>query len=212
MPEITFSSSRFFFVLLALLATSGCGGFVGDDPMDRFLTAEIELDQLLDHPTAVGVLALVNDPAVADVAFLDHGLALDSRAAARIVAHRQGPDGLDGTYDDDTFGSIIELDTIPYVSDAALLALGDAAWELDYVPAFVIEGVAFSAGDAEAVLLLANEGSMDALDDDAALDVRAAESIIAGRPYHHVTELAAQPHVGPSALRAMLAFSESWLQ
>ena len=210
MPKIT-SDVRFSLVLLVLIALSGCGGFVGDDPMERTASAEYTLEQLLDHPTSLGALALVNDPSVADVEFLDVALGFDSRAANRVIAHRQGPDGFDGTADDDLFGSLIELDTIPYVSDAALVALGEAAWELDYVPAFVIEGVSFTANEAAAVLLLSNDGSMDDLDHGASLDVRAAEAIIAGRPYHHVTELAARPHVGPAALRSLVTFSESWL-
>jgi len=200
--------ARFFLALSALLVV-GCDGFVGSDPMDRHGSVELQVEQLLDHPTALGVLALVNDPAVTDVAFLDEGLGLDVRAAERIVAHRQGADGLDGTADDDIFGSIIELDEIGYVGETALLALGDAAWELDYVPAMVLEGIAFSAHDAAAVTLLGNEATLEQL--DSLLDVRAAEAIVSGRPYHHLAEVAERPHVGPAALTALLAHTEEWL-
>ncbi|MCO4773045.1 MAG: hypothetical protein KDA24_23630 [Deltaproteobacteria bacterium] len=203
--------ARFAVVLFALALTAGCDGFTGDKPMERFGTVEHELDRLLDQPTALGVVALVNDPAT-DLQFLDQGLALDVRAAERIVGHRQGPDGVDGTEDDDLFENLFELDEIGYVGDAALLALADAAWELDYVPAMVLEGVSFTAGSARAVLLLGNAGTLDEIDDGAALDVRAAQAIVAGRPYLHLGEIAERPHVGPSALLALQAYAQDWTE
>ncbi len=202
---------RVALVLSALILVTGCEGFVGTDPMDRHITAELDADQLLDHPTALGVLALVNDAAIADLTFLDEGLSLDVRAAERIVAHRQGPDGLDGTADDDLFNTVLELEEIPYVGDAALLALAEAAWEFDYVPAAMIEGVVFSHGEAEAVLMLINSATLEELDDSADLDVRAAEAIITGRPYAHVAEVSGRPHVGPAALRALVDYCHTLL-
>lgn len=209
----TLRIARPFVVLSALLASAGCEGFVGDDPMNHFGgNIEYELDQILDHPTSVGVLAMVNDASFADVAFLDDGLMLDARAAERIVSHRQGADGFDGTADDDIFGSVTELDAIPYVGESALEALGEGAWEFDYVPAMMLEGVLFTADEVANVLLFGNEGSVAELDDGAKLDVRAAESIVSGRPYHHLSEIAARPHVGGSALEALVLFSTEWVQ
>lgn len=188
----------------------GCAGFSAADPLDHFHEVDIDVDQVLDHPTAQGVLALTNDPATTE-AFLDEGLGLDSRAATRIVAHRQGPDGLDGTADDDRFDTVIELDEVGYVGEATLETLGEAAWDLGYVPVLVIEGVAFSEGGRDATLLLANSASLDDLDVGADLDVRAAESILGGRPYAGLTELAARPYVGPAALERMLRYADHWI-
>ena len=44
-------------------------------------------------------------------------------AARRIPEHRDGPDGLAGTVDDDLFETIEELDNVPYVGPAAMRAL-----------------------------------------------------------------------------------------
>lgn len=203
--------ARVAFVLSALIVVTGCESFVGTDPMDKRITTEIVADQLLDHPTALGVLGLVNDAAIADLTFLDEGVGLDVRAAERIVAHRQGPDGLEGTADDDLFNTVMELEEIPYVGEAALLALAEVAWELDYVPAAMIEGVVFTHGEAEAVLHLINSATLDELDVAADLDVRAAEAIVTGRPYAHVTEVSGRPHVGPATLRALVDYSNTLL-
>ncbi len=209
MSRTNVAVTRLALLVSAILLTAACDGFTGSNPMDHVGETTLEFEQLLDHPTTLGVLALVNDEATtAD--FLDVGLELDVRAAERIVAHRQGPDGLDGTYDDDRFGTILELDEIPYVGEATLLILSDAAWELDYVPVLVLEGVPFTALQVEEVLLLGNEGTLYDLDEAAGLDVRAAEAIVAGRPYTTVSELAERPHVGGAALEAMQVHAAHW--
>lgn len=201
--------TRLALVVSAILLTAACDGFTGSNPMDHVGETTLEFEQLLDHPTALGVLALVNDEETT-VDFLDLGVELDVRAAERIVAHRQGPDGLDGTYDDDRFGTILELDEIPFVGEAALVALSEAAWELDYVPVLVLEGVPFTALQVDEVLLLSNEGTLYDLDEAAGLDVRAAEAIVAGRPYTTVSELAERPYVGGAALEAMQVHAAHW--
>lgn len=65
------------------------------------------------------ILALVNDPATT-FERLDLDVGLDRRAAANIIAHRDGADGAVGTADDRLFASIDELDMVPYVGPAAL--------------------------------------------------------------------------------------------
>jgi 5'-nucleotidase len=69
---------------------------------------------------ACGVLALASE-ATQDV--LDGALRLDKRAAANIVAHRRGPDGVAGTADDEWFDSLEELDAIKYVGKVAFSKL-----------------------------------------------------------------------------------------
>ncbi len=188
----------------------GCAGFEPNDPADSRYVLTFDADQALDHPTALGVLALLNDVATTEV-FLDEGLGLDSRAASRIIAHRQGPDGVDGSADDDRFDTVTELDEVGYVGEATLQALGEAAWELGYVPVLVIEGVSFSEGERDATLLLANSASLEDLDEGADLDRRAAESIINGRPYAGLQELGARPYVGPATLERMLRYADHWI-
>ena len=68
------------------------------------------------------VLEIVNEStATADA--LATTMKLDPRAAAGIVAHRIGPDGVAGTGDDDLFDDLAELDTIAYIGPKSLETL-----------------------------------------------------------------------------------------
>jgi len=83
---------------------------------------------------------------------------LTVRAAANIVAHRDGADASCGTPDDDPFDTVSELDGVPYVGTAALDALRAyaATWHSpDSVPALRGWGLFVSAG-----LILATSLSM----------------------------------------------------
>ncbi|HEU0033078.1 MAG TPA: phospholipase D-like domain-containing protein [Kofleriaceae bacterium] len=73
-------------------------------------------------PEAIGVLALVNDPA-STASALKSGAGITSRVATNIVKHRDGADGVAGTADDDKFDTLAELDAIPYVGPVTLNAL-----------------------------------------------------------------------------------------
>jgi hypothetical protein len=70
------------------------------------------------------VLALVNRASLAE---LDDEAGLDRRAAAGIVAHRDGADRIAGTADDDPFDDLAELDAVPWVGPVALARLLDHA-------------------------------------------------------------------------------------
>ncbi len=70
-------------------------------------------------PAALAALAFVND-ASTTLAVLDVDAALASNAAANIINHRNGPDGVFGTGDDDLFDTIAELDAISFVGPATL--------------------------------------------------------------------------------------------
>ncbi len=77
-------------------------------------------------PEALGVLALVNDPALT-AARLKADAHVTARVAGNIVRHRDGADGQPSTADDDAFGTLAELDAVPYVGPATLAALLEAA-------------------------------------------------------------------------------------
>jgi hypothetical protein len=62
------------------------------------------------------ILALAN---MASHFTLDVEVRLDVRAANGIVAHRSGPDGIDGTDDDNPFENLAELDAVPWVGPRA---------------------------------------------------------------------------------------------
>ncbi|MBC8066905.1 MAG: bifunctional metallophosphatase/5'-nucleotidase [Deltaproteobacteria bacterium] len=89
------------------------------------------------------MLTLVN---TASFEQLDLAVGLRSDAAGEIIAHRRGPDGDDGTSDDDPFDDLTELDAVPYVGRHALAAM------LDHVDAADIE-----CGDVELQLLAFND-------------------------------------------------------
>ncbi len=163
---------------------------------------------LFDHATVVGMLRLVND-ASSDLAFLMDIVGLDNAPADAIVRHRQGVDRLDGTWDDDPFEDGFELAELPAVDAADMQMLGWTAESLDLVPDLVLEGVPFTRQEAEAALLLANVTSLNRL--DGALDSRAAESIVLGRPYDSLVVVAERPHLGPGALEDLRGLAQDWL-
>ncbi len=203
----------FLLALVALATFSLFTGCVFETHMDRgsdSLLSTIDGIPAIDHATGEGILILVNDPQT-DVAFLDLDCDLDIRAAERIVAHRRGLDGLEGSWDDDLFDDLFELDDVAYVGPAAMQSLGEVAHALDLVPAIEIEGVLFTAAEREDTLLLVNHASIDALDIDAGLDSRAADSLIYGRPYLGLVEVGDRPWVGPSALESLRGFAPLWL-
>jgi phosphatidylserine/phosphatidylglycerophosphate/cardiolipin synthase-like enzyme len=63
------------------------------------------------------VLAWVNDPEVSCQSLRESGV--HSRAGKNIIAHRDGPDAVPGTADDDYFDDAQELDDVYYVGKAA---------------------------------------------------------------------------------------------
>jgi len=72
------------------------------------------------------LLLFVND---ADATFevFDINVGLTSLAAGKLIAHRDGVDGVSGTEDDDLFDTVDELDAVPYVGPSALQKLKDYA-------------------------------------------------------------------------------------
>jgi len=199
-----------FFSLFVLL--SGCGdpgATVSFHPDDGFLD-EPDSGVVIGHNVGQGVLLLVNDP-LTDVAFLDVECLVDIRAAERIVAHRQGPDVLDGTADDDSFDNLAELDNVGLVGEQTLVLLGEAAERLGLVPVLELEGVAFSEEEVANTLALINFAPLEVLDVDVALDVRAAQSLVYGRPFDDLVVVAERPYVGPSALLSLKWFAKGWI-
>ena len=123
------------------------------------------------------VLDLAN---TAPLAVLDDEVGLDARAAQNIVDRRP-------------FATLDELDAVPYVGPTALEAL--RAYALGEPP----------VDDDGQVLQLANTATLETLDVAVALDVRAAQSIVALRPFASMEALDAAPWVGASALEKLRA-------
>jgi hypothetical protein len=156
--------------------------------------------------------AVVEVANTATLVELDVDAALDSRAATGIVAHRDGPDGLPGTADDDLLDDLAEVDAVSWVGSSALNALAD------YAAAIGLLGAPVDS-DA-AVLALVNAASEEELDLDAGLDSRAAHNLVAHRdgpdallgtadddPFDDLAEVDAVPWVGAAALDALAAYA-----
>lgn len=121
---------------------------------------------------------------------LDDDVRLDRRAAENIVAQRP-------------FTTIDALDAVPWVGTVALdrlYAYGLEHAELEDPGPLDNDGL---------TLWAANTLSFDVLDDDVGLDSRAAENIVARRPFATVAELDAVPYVGVSALEKLLTYARA---
>lgn len=128
-PTQLLATSLFFSFLVASCA-------VGDDPLDdehaSFASGKADGATEPGSPEALAVLALVNDPLVT-FEELDIDAALNARAARNIIDHRNGPDGLVESADDDPFDTLQELDDVPYVGPVALATLIEYAIAQGYL-------------------------------------------------------------------------------
>jgi DNA uptake protein ComE-like DNA-binding protein len=186
------------FLLISFLVFCACGAdTAGIGGMTSALVAD-------GTPEAVGLLNFLNDESTT-FEILDDEVPLDRRAAQNLIDHRDGPDGVFNTSDDDPFDTVEEIDQVAYVGDTALERLVHYACLADWVPQGgdllgVYDGVSFSVAEAEAVILFVNSASETELDDDLDLDRRAVQSIFEARPIRSVKQLAELYYVGKTAL------------
>ncbi|HUS63972.1 MAG TPA: phosphatase domain-containing protein [Kofleriaceae bacterium] len=147
-------------------------------------------------PPAVGLLRFVNDASTTPDLLQDE-VDIASDAAANLVALRP-------------FETVAEIDAVPRVGEATLQRLLDFAFAGGFVPAGddvlgTYDDVAFTVDQAEAVVSLVNLATLDELDDDIALDARAADAIVEGRPIATVLSLSSLAFVDTSALEKLRA-------
>jgi hypothetical protein len=164
-------------------------------------------------PEAIGVLELLNDPAT-DIHLLDKDAGLNVRAARNLIHHRDGWDGLLGSYDDNLFGDIDEVDSVRWVGPSAIASLVDFAATEGFIPegADILgtwDNVTFTVDVADAVLGFVNDSDQSTLDFEVGLDRRAADSIFAALPITSVEELAGLYFVGTTALEALIEVSRT---
>ena len=77
--------------------------------------------EFLDTCPTDTTLALVNDPTTDRDALV--ALGVYSRGATGLIALRDGPDATPGTADDHAFGSLDEIDAVPYIGPSSMTAL-----------------------------------------------------------------------------------------
>jgi len=141
-------------------------------------------------PEEAGILAFLHDPATT-FELLDDDVGLDRRAARGLIDGRP-------------FADIDAVDAVPYVGSVALQTLLDWARDEGWIGGAAVDRDA-------AILALVNDPATTfaLLDDDVALDRRAAENIMAARPFATVAQLDAVAWVGPSALDLLAAYALS---
>jgi hypothetical protein len=205
----------FGLMAMGALLLGGCA--LGEEPSPRGTTpvAQAGDPQALVEgtPEALGVLALLADPATT-LYVLDELVPLDKRAAENLIAHRNGPDGVLGTADDDAFDTLAEVDAIPYVGATALAKLTAYAEAKGYVPSGedllgVYDNVAFTVNEANATLAFVNTASHETLDVQVGLDVRAVDAIEAARPIQSMPALSGVYYVGHSAMLKLREFPKT---
>lgn len=163
------------------------------------------------------VLAVANDCDHA-MAFFDDELGWDSRGADALVAARDGADGLCGTADDTSFESVEALTALPWVGDTALGRLLEHVTTSGCVAAeavCVVEGVPFSAQEADDTIALVQTGSSEWLRHDVGVSAKAASGIILARPFDPadpggaLAQLGEVPWVGPATLTRLREFASA---
>ncbi|MDF1561962.1 MAG: phospholipase D-like domain-containing protein [Deltaproteobacteria bacterium] len=104
-----------------LLLTAACGGgtyATGQGSGSQYATGKADAYGTCETGRA---LDFVNAASTTDETL--QNLGARSRARKNILAHRNGPDGVLGSSDDDLFDSLAELDAIPYVGPVTLDAI-----------------------------------------------------------------------------------------
>jgi phosphatidylserine/phosphatidylglycerophosphate/cardiolipin synthase-like enzyme len=112
--------------LFLLFPLGACGPLEEVEDVEEEGTVTVgKADGITFSPcVSAAMLALVNDQGTG-VAEL-RGLGVASTAAKNLIAHRDGPDTLPGTGDDDPFDDLAELDAVKYVGPLTLKRLATA--------------------------------------------------------------------------------------
>lgn len=199
----------------------GCGGVCGTCPDG--VTCDVQGQCEHDGCSIEGIY-FEGDQMDCAISFVesascaDCDAVLDSRScedAINDAASCQIGDACTGCADADTRAdgsSCDEIASYAYFGSTSAQAL------LDYVgadptcgaPDMLIEGVPLTEAEATAILAVANGASQIQLDDDAALDARAAVNIVDERPFATMEALAAVSYVGRTALEKLLEYAPNW--
>lgn len=207
---MVFAPSACMRFLPVLLALSACTApFFEEDAEGVGGKADSATAALEGTPEGVGLLRMLNDESTT-LEWLDE--ALDARAARNLIHHRDGADGTFGTYDDNLYDDVAEVDAVPRIGPATLEQLVELALWNDFVPGGdrllgEYDGVPFTVNESEAVLAYANAAEPDAMR-EAEIPSRAVTSIVDARPIATIAVLADLYWVGPATLEHLKAAVE----
>ena len=120
------TSTILFGAIIAVVMIGACGA---ENPGQTATSSKA-----LQTSEEIAALAFLKDHASATFDVLDVDCGLRSDAAASIVAHRNGPDGVPGTADDDPIDSLQELDSIYRVGETTIQQVITCADSFGYLP------------------------------------------------------------------------------
>ena len=199
--------TNFLIVLVTIVLGAGCAsepdtGSWSETPLSDHQAA------LKEHtPEAISVLAWLNGlDATFDV--LDNAVGLYSNTARNIVAHVRGPDGALGTRDDNPLDTIAELDAISRVGPRAMARILDYVEAIGGIRVEDVEGHTLTQAQVDRILEIVNHFSRDALDFEIGLDKRAANNLVASRPFEAMDQIAEVSYVGPAAILQLREYAD----
>lgn len=157
---------------------------IEEDGRDDSFTADGKLDGFQCTPAeAAAILHVVN---TSSLSTLTNDVQLSTKAADNIVAYRLGDDETAGTADDETFGSLAELDAVPYVGPAAFQKLLDYVHDAELVGSGPAPAGQWSittiANGSEANFALTSDGDPVVVFNDGAWRVKLADGTIVAMP------------------------------
>lgn len=155
--------------------------------------APVEATATLNGQTAC-MLDFLNTPRT-DIAALDEAAHIDTRAARALITHRDGPDGIFGTADDNPFDSWGEAASINWVGEATIAKLESYSqgWCLSrpgHTIAGTFHGVSFTHKQAQLVVKLTNTLPEPALRHLLDFNEEAAQNILDRRPFVFLYDIA----------------------
>ncbi len=160
------------------------------------------------------ILEFLNHP-LTTAQVLDVEVGLDKRAAYNLVEHRNGPDGLVDTDDDNLFNSMAEVDGVYWVGQNALDRLASyiesESWtRAPHQTLGVYDGVHFTVNEGSLTVELANSASYAELCDIIGLGDVATKLVLKLRPFETMADLAKVYGVDDDALWKLKSAALNW--
>lgn len=198
---------RIFSITLMMSLSWGCAmptTPVADDPALPMLgPADVANEDDLR------ALDFLNDPTT-DLRILDHEVGVNRRGARNLIAHRNGPDGVYPSYDDNPFQTLAEIESVRYVGPVSVQLIVDFARQRMVQPGVMVEGILFSEEEEAAVLWGLAQASVEELTYELGVHRRAADALIANGPYASIVEVAGIEHVGHATLLSLRGHAPVW--
>jgi 1,4-alpha-glucan branching enzyme len=195
----------------AIVLGLACGGQPGDELADD--GAIVSSGDALTTTQQQNIAYALNDPRSTYAALTKFGLA--TTAAKNLIAHRDGPDGVYPSADDNTFDNYAEVDAVPYVGSTALSRLNDWASSLGYVDSSgngSWDNVTFTPAQQQKTIKMVNLVDKATLTSSTKVYLTStqANTIIAARPISSMDQLSALSGIGTTAMTKLRNYSDKW--